>query len=66
VIAAGGIATGEQPSSATIPVTVALSEPSSASALAIASEDGKIDLLLEGSAASTAAIPEVTDSGNGP
>jgi Flp pilus assembly protein CpaB len=66
VLSVGSVGTGEQPATATVPVTVALSEPSSASALAIASEDGKIDLLLEGSSGTSAAIPEVTDSGHGP
>jgi Flp pilus assembly protein CpaB len=66
VISVGQIQAGEQPSTATVPVTVALANPSSASALAISSEDGKIDLVLEGAGGTNAAIPEVTDSGSGP
>jgi Flp pilus assembly protein CpaB len=66
VLSVGGVQVGEQPSTATVPVTVALANPSSASALAIASEDGKIDLLREAAGGTGAAIPEVSDAGGGP
>jgi hypothetical protein len=58
VLSVGEASANADPSTTTVPVTVALSEPSSASQLALADEDGKIDLLLEGSQASTATIPQ--------
>jgi len=60
VLSVGEVPANADPSTTTIPVAVALSEPSSASQLALADEDGKIDLLLEGSHASTTAIPQAT------
>lgn len=66
VISVGAVQTGEQPSTATVPVTVTLSSPQAASALALASETGKIDLLRESASPSNAAIPEATEAGSGP
>lgn len=48
--------------SAAIPVTVALSDPSVASALALANSDAKIDLLREGGSGGGAPIPPVRES----
>jgi Flp pilus assembly protein CpaB len=58
VLAVGEAAANADPSTTTVPVALALSEPSTASQLALANEDGKIDVLLEGSRASAAAIPQ--------
>lgn len=60
VIAVGQASPSSDPSTTTVPVALALSEPASASQLALANEDGKIDLLLEGSGGSTSTIPSVT------
>jgi Flp pilus assembly protein CpaB len=62
VVSVGEAAANADPSTATIPVTVAVSEPAIASSLALANEDGKLDLLLEGSSASTAPIPQATQA----
>lgn len=51
VLAVGQPPTGIDQSSATVPVTLALPDPSMASQLALASEAGKIDLLREGTRA---------------
>lgn len=59
VEAVGQPPAGISSSTATIAITVALSDPSLASALALANSDAKIDLLREGSRASTAPIPSV-------
>jgi Flp pilus assembly protein CpaB len=48
--------------STTVPVTVALTDVSVSTQLALANEDGKIDLLSEGANASTAAIPNATET----
>lgn len=48
--------------SITVPVTVALTDVSVSTQLALANEDGKIDLLREGANASTAAIPNATQT----
>jgi hypothetical protein len=42
--------------------TSRVSNPSIASSLALANEDAKLDLLLEGVNASTAAIPQATQA----
>jgi Flp pilus assembly protein CpaB len=55
-----GQASGFDASSQTVPVTVALPDPSLASQLALANEAGKIDLLREGAGAQTAAIPQAS------
>lgn len=57
VLAVGAPPRGLEQASATIAVTVALSDPSLATALALANSDGKIDLLREGGARSSAPIP---------
>ena len=59
VLSVGQPAAGEDPASATVPVTVALPNPSLASALALANSVGKIDLLRDG-ANTTAAIPDAS------
>lgn len=51
--------------STTVPVTVTLTDVSVVAQLALANEDGKIDLLREGANASAAAIPNVTETGSG-
>jgi Flp pilus assembly protein CpaB len=60
VLAVGEAPANAEPSTTTVPVALALTEPSSASQLALADEDGKIDLLLEGSGTSTATIPQAS------
>jgi Flp pilus assembly protein CpaB len=61
VLAVGEAGPNSNPSTSTVPVTVAVENSSIASSLALANEDAKIDLLLEGSASgSTAAIPSAT------
>jgi Flp pilus assembly protein CpaB len=55
-----GQTSGFDASSQTVPVTVALPDPSLASQLALANEAGKIDLLREGAGAKTAAIPQAS------
>jgi Flp pilus assembly protein CpaB len=54
-----GTASGFNASAQTIPVTVALPNPSLASALALANEAGKLDLLRESGSGSSAPIPSV-------
>jgi pilus assembly protein CpaB len=49
--------------SATIPITVALSDPSLAAGLALANTEGKIDLLREGGNGRTAPIPPASERG---
>ena len=60
VLSVGELPANAQASTTTIPVAVALGEPGSASQLVLAEEDGKIDVLLEGSGASTATIPQAS------
>jgi Flp pilus assembly protein CpaB len=55
-----GTASGFNASAQTIPVTVALPNPSLASALALANEAGKLDLLRESGSGSSAPIPSVS------
>jgi Flp pilus assembly protein CpaB len=55
-----GSASGFDASSQTIPVTVALPNPSLASALALANEAGKLDLVRESGATAGAPIPSVS------
>lgn len=64
VLAVGQPAAGIDANSATIPVTVALPDPSLASELALANSVGKIDLLRDGNN-TTAAIPNATSAANG-
>jgi Flp pilus assembly protein CpaB len=61
VLSIGQPPAGLDANSTTVPVTVALSNPSIASALALANSAGKIDLLRDGSNV-TAAIPAATIS----
>ncbi len=63
VLAIGAAPEGLAAASATIPVTVALPDPSVASALALANSDGKIDLLRESVASRAAPIPPVSERG---
>jgi Flp pilus assembly protein CpaB len=63
VLAVGEAGPNSNPSTTTIPVTVAVENASVASSLALANEDAKLDLLLEGSSGSTAAIPPATQGG---
>jgi Flp pilus assembly protein CpaB len=62
VMAVGEAGPNADPSTATVPVTVAVSEPSMTSQLALANEDAKLDLLVEGSGASTAPIPSASQA----
>lgn len=62
VLAVGQTPRGFDQASATIPVTLALPDPSLASALALAEEAGKIDVLRQGAGAS-APIPAVSVGG---
>ena len=62
VLAVGQTPGGLDQASATIPVTLALPNPSLASALALAEEAGKIDLLRQGAGAD-APIPSVSVGG---
>ena len=55
-----GSASGFNASAQTIPITVALPNPSVASALALANEAGKLDLLRESSAGASAPIPSAS------
>jgi Flp pilus assembly protein CpaB len=66
VLSVGSVPAGEDPSTATVPVTLALPNPSVASVLALAEEDGKIDLLREGTSGQSAPIPPASDQGGGP
>jgi Flp pilus assembly protein CpaB len=65
VIAVGN-ASGFAASSQTIPVTVALRDPSLASALALANHAGKLDLLRESGAGANAPIPAASAPGAAP
>jgi Flp pilus assembly protein CpaB len=49
-------------STTTVPVTLSVTNPSMASALALANEDAKLDLLLEGAGASSAPIPQASQT----
>jgi Flp pilus assembly protein CpaB len=60
VLAVGEASPNSNASTTTIPVTVAVENASVASSLALANEDAKLDLLLEGSSGSTAGIPSAT------
>jgi Flp pilus assembly protein CpaB len=61
VLTVGGTPASTEQTTATVPVTLALPDPSIASDLALAGNDGKLDLLREGSGATTAPIPQVSD-----
>ena len=64
VLSIGETPEGLDRASASIPVTVALSNPSLAAGLALANSEGKIDLLREGGKGSTAPIPSATERGS--
>jgi len=61
VLAVGGTPASADQTTATVPVTLALPDPSIASGLALAGNDGKLDLLREGNGAATAPIPQASD-----
>jgi Flp pilus assembly protein CpaB len=63
VLAVGETPEGLDRASASIPVTVALSDPSFAAGLALANTEGKIDLLREGGRGRTAPIPPASARG---
>lgn len=63
VLTVGEAPEGLDAASATIPVTVALSNPALAAGLALANSEGKIDLLREGSKGRTAPIPAASEQG---
>ena len=63
VLAVGLPPEGLARASASVPVTVALTDPSVAAALALANSEGKIDLLREGSTGRTAPIPPASAQG---
>lgn|GEM_PF-2302591 len=64
VLAIGEAPDGLDRASASIPVTVALSNPSLAAGLALANSEGKIDLLREGGQGRTAPIPPASERGS--
>lgn len=64
VLAIGEAPDGLDRASASIPVTVALSDPSLAAGLALANSEGKIDLLREGGKGRMAPIPPANERGN--
>ena len=59
VLTVGEAPANSDPATTTVPVTISLSSPSVAPSLALANEDAKIDLLVEGSGGSTSPIPSV-------
>jgi Flp pilus assembly protein CpaB len=63
VLTVGRAPEGLDRASASIPVTVALSNPSLAAGLALANTEGKIDILREGGSGSTAPIPPASEQG---
>lgn len=63
VLTVGAAPEGLDRTSASIPVTVALSDPSLAAGLALANTEGKVDLLREGAGASTVPIPPAREQG---
>ena len=60
ILSIGEAPSNSDPSTTTVPVTLSVTDPAIASSLALANEDAKLDLLLEGSNASTAPIPQAT------
>ena len=63
VLTVGDTPDGLDRASASIPVTVALADPSLAAGLALANTEGKIDLLREGARGRTAPIPPANAQG---
>ena len=64
VLAIGEAPEGLDRASASIPVTVAVANPSIAAGLALANSEGKIDLLREGGKNRTAPIPPASERGS--
>jgi Flp pilus assembly protein CpaB len=64
VLEIGDAPEGLDRASASIPVTVALPDPSLVAGLALANSEGKIDLLREGGNGRTAPIPPASERGN--
>lgn len=60
ILSIGEAPSSSDPSTTTVPLTLSVTNPSIASSLALANEDAKIDILLEGSSASTAPIPQAS------
>lgn len=65
VLTVGEAPANSDPSTATVPVTVALVNASIVSQLALANQDGKLDLLREGAGSSTGAIPPANPPAGG-
>jgi Flp pilus assembly protein CpaB len=65
-VLAVGSPSGFAANTQTIPITVALPDPSLASALALANEAGKLDLLRESGARAGAPIPTASAPGSAP
>jgi Flp pilus assembly protein CpaB len=63
VLSVGRAPDGLDRASASVPVTVAVADPSLAAGLALANSEGKIDLLREGTSARTAPIPPASAQG---
>jgi Flp pilus assembly protein CpaB len=61
VLAVGRSPASADETTATVPVTLALPDPSIASDLALAGNDGKLDLLREGDRATTSPIPQASE-----
>src|SRR5919197_2565550 len=61
VLSVGNAPSGIDSASASVPVTLALGDPSIASALALANSDAKLDLLRESGAARAAPIPAASE-----
>lgn len=66
VISVGEAGSNAQASTSTIPVGVAVSNSQTAAPLALANEDAKLDLLVEGQGGSTSAIPPASQAGGTP
>jgi Flp pilus assembly protein CpaB len=62
VLSVGGAPSGIDSASASVPITLALPDPSLASSLALANSIAKIDLLREGGRAHTAPIPPASEA----
>jgi len=60
VLAVGAIPPSADPTTATVPITLALPDVALASDLALAGNHGKLDLLREGDRAATAPIPQAS------
>jgi pilus assembly protein CpaB len=65
VLTVGEASANSDPSTTTVPVTISVTTPSVASSLALANEDAKLDLLVEGSGGSTAPIPSANPGSAG-